>query len=130
MAIVWILVSAGVGGLGWFGFRTEAHWVAKDGKAFSCKLQYFDANAMPTGRWRDARAVIDVEHLIVRPRGAFKSAGLSGHYLVLKRTEHPPPGRATFLIDGEGVNGRGFAVVRVPAASRAVANIESLIAPR
>ena len=129
MDVVWILLmAAGLGVMGWYAFRAEPHWVAKDGKAFTCRLQQLGTHGIPDGRWREARAFIEGEHVIVRPRGGLRSGKPSAHYLVIKRAEDPPPGKCTFLVDGEGVNGHDFAVLRVPARSRAVTAIAALIA--
>jgi hypothetical protein len=125
-------MAGGLGALAWWAYRTDPHWVAKDGLAFTCRFQLIGGDFMqPEGRWREARAEIDESHLIVRQRGLFNSAmlrsgKLAAHYTVLKRQEGDDK-YAVYLVDGEGVNGHEFAALRIPSKSRAVPHIDALV---
>lgn len=127
--VLWIvLMAAGLGLLTWFAFRSDPHWVARDGKAFTCRIQYLDGRNMPVGRWREARAFIDDGTLVVRSRRALRrSHGHHAEYRIIKRAENPPRHRVTYLIDGRGPHGVTLAVFRVPAGSRALPHIEAAL---
>lgn len=129
MDAVWIvLIALGLALLGWFAFRTDPHWVARDGKAFTCRIQYLDGRLTPVGRWREARAFLDGGYLVVRPRHALRRTARSAEYRILKRAENPPRNLVTYLIDGTGPHGITMAVFRVPSGSRALPHIDAAIA--
>src|SRR5262245_55097218 len=127
MEWVWIVVMAvAFGLLAWWAYSTDPHWVAKDGRAFTCKYQYLGANLVPQGRWRDGRAFIDGSRLIVRPRGFFQSAKRSAHFEVVRKAE-PTKTLAVYLVDGGGVGGHDFAALRIPLKSRAIPEMDKLL---
>jgi len=129
MDFVWILLMAGAfAAMAWWAYRADPHWVAKDGRAFTCKIQHFSGpNLQPEGRWRDGRAFIDGSHLVVRPRGLLTAGGkASAHYEVVRRGESVK-NMAVYLVDGGGVNGHDFAALRIPAKSRAVPQLDQLL---
>lgn len=123
-----LLMAAALGGLAWFAFRFEPHWVARDGMAFTCRIQYLRPDHMPDGRWRDARAFIDGGFIVLKPRGAItRSPKRQSEFSVLRAGENPPKRRLTYLVHSNGTFGGEFAVLRIPSKSRARPNIESLI---
>ena len=105
--------------------RIDPHWVAKDGRAFTCKIQPIRASGRTEGRWRDARAVVrDGEvSLVQRGLGAAKLQPFESHRVV-GRSDTPPPRTAVFLLDGDPMW-----ALRVPAGSKAVLVLESLVDP-
>jgi hypothetical protein len=127
--VFWIVLMAlGLAALTWFAFRSDPHWVARDGRAFTCRIQYLDGRHMPVGRWREARAFIHDGALVVHSRRALRrSHGQRNEYRIVKRAENPPRNRVTYLIDGRGPHGATLAVFRVPANSRALPHIESVL---
>ncbi len=103
--------------------RIDPHWVAKDGKAFTCKLQPLRATGQVEGRWREARAVVrdGQVRLVMRGIGSTRITPYEAHR-VTRRAESPPPRTAVFLLDGDPMW-----ALRVPASSRAVPVLEALI---
>lgn len=131
MDVVWIvLIALGLGLLAWFAFRTDPHWVARDGRAFTCRIQLLDGRLTPVGRWREARAFLDGELLVVRSRNALRRSARSAEYRIIKRAENPPRNRVTYLLDGSGPHGTTMAVFRVPSNSRALPHIDAAITVR
>jgi hypothetical protein len=122
---VWVLGAViVVAGLFMLLKRIEPHWVAKDGRAFTCKLQPISTSAgRAEGRWRDARAVISEGQvqLVVRGFGSVSVRPYQRHHVV-GRSETPPPRQAVFVLDGEPMW-----ALRVPATSKAVAVLDALI---
>ena len=128
MIVVWILVAVvALGAASRYAFADEAHWVAKDGRAFDCRVREIGKDDLAIGRWTDARAFIDGPQLIVRRRAPGRPRGLSAHYTVFARKAEG--GHVVFLADGGGVNGHEFAQVRVPSTSRALEHLDALISP-
>ncbi len=130
----WALIVAVVSALGWIGFRMEPHWVAKDGKAFTCRLQPIGGHGYSDGRWRDARAFIDDNgNVVVRSRGALNRMKLAPHYRVVSRSDTPPKGLAVYLIEGRrsgsgaAEGGMEIAALRIPKSSRAVEHLDALV---
>ena len=129
MDVVWtVIIALGLAGLAWYAFSAEPHWVSKDGQAFTCRLQYLNPSLMPEGRWRDAKAFIDGGLLVVKPRGSVTRRP-RGHvrFTVVKRADDPPRGRVTFLLSSDNNAGGELCVMRLPAKSRALPHIESLL---
>ena len=129
MIVVWVLIAVtggtGLALLGRYAYAAEPHWVAKDGRAFDCRVRDIGDDNVPVGRWIGARAFVDGSRLIVRRHSPGRVAGASAHYAVFAmRTEG---GHAVFMVDGENIAGHGFAQLRVPVDSRAIAHIEALI---
>jgi len=132
MDVVWIiLMAAALAGLAWLAFRYEPHWVAKDGMAFTCRIQYLRPDHMPEGRWRDARAFIDGGFIVLKPRGSIaRSPRRQSEFTLLRKAENPPKGRVTYLMQQHGTFGGEFAVLRIPTKSRARTNVEALLDQR
>lgn len=130
-AVAWVftvVVLAALGALTWWAYRTDPHWVAKDGRAFTCRFQRLGGpHLMPEGRWREARAFVDGHQLVLRPRGPFTSGAFSGHFEVVRRGDDLSKERAVYLVDGGGINRHEFAQIRLPASSRATAVLDSLV---
>lgn len=124
--LLWtLLVVAVLGLLTWVGFRMEPHWVAKDGKAFTCRIQSISSRGDSDGRWRDARAFIDDDGgVVVRPRGAMNRIRLASSYRVMRRAETPPKGRVVYLLDGSDSD---LLALRIPTSSRAIAHLDPLM---
>jgi hypothetical protein len=129
MDVVWtVVIALGLAGLAWYAFSAEPHWVAKDGQAFTCRLQYLNTNLMPEGRWRDAKAFVDGGYLIIKPRGSVtRRPRARVPFSVVKRAEDPPRGRVTFLLTSDADAGGELCVMRIPEKSRALPHVEALI---
>lgn len=128
MGYVWAaLFLVGFALMAWWAYRTDPHWVAKDGKAFTCRVQKIGGEHMlPDGRWKEGRALIDGRRVIVRPKGLFVSSKPSAHYKLIRRND-TVKGMAVYYVDGGGINGYDFAALRVPRTSRAVPEIDKLL---
>ena len=124
-----VLIGVALAGVTWWGLRMEPHWAAKDGLAFTCRIQRLDDRGVGEGRWHDARGFVEDGCVTIRLRSIVAPSRQTGHYQVLKRLSDPPKGKAVFLVDGEGVNGHGFAALRLPASSRATDRLEAIIVP-
>jgi hypothetical protein len=121
---LWFLVAvAMIVGLAWAAKRIDPHWVAKDGRAFTCKIQPVTTGGASEGRWRDARARVqdDRLQLTMRGLGALRKRPFESH-AVVGRSEAPPKRSAVFLVSGDPMW-----AVKLPAASKAVPVLESLI---
>ncbi len=117
------LVVCGV--LLWIAARMEPHWVSKDGARFTCRVQLLGRHDVPEGRWREMRAVVDGDDVVVGARGPLNQA-LQGRYRVLGRSRAAPKGKAVWLL----ANDTRRVVLRVPERSRAVAVIDELAGRR
>ncbi len=124
--VLWLIAAVVfVGGLAWLARRIDPHWVAKDGRAFTCRVQPMRSSGVAEGRWREARAIVDGDRLrlVVRGVGQIRKEPYEQHE-VLAKSASPPPRSAVFVVDGDPMW-----AVRVPAGSKAVAVMESLISP-
>jgi hypothetical protein len=132
MDVVWMLImAAGLAALAWLAFRYEPHWVARDGMAFTCRIQYLRPDHHPESRWRDARAFIDEGCVVLKPRGSVaRTPKRQAAFTLLRQAESPPKGRVTYLMQSDSTFGGEYAVLRIPAKSRARANIEALLTDR
>lgn len=132
MDIVWtLLMAAGLGALAWLAFRYEPHWVAKDGLAFTCRIQYLSPDHRPESRWREARAFIDSGAIVLKPRGAIaRTPKRQAEFTVVRQADDPPKGRVVYLVQTNGTFGGEFAVLRIPAKSKARPNIDALLGSR
>lgn len=120
---LWIVAAVTlIGGLFWLSRRIDPHWVAKDGRAFTCRIQPLHTDGRVEGRWREARGVVDGDHvrLVVRGIGSSMKQPYESHPVV-GRSESPPARSAVFLLGGTPMW-----ALRVPATSRAVAVLEDL----
>jgi hypothetical protein len=134
MQFVWLLVAlAIVGGLAWVAWGMEPHWVAKDGMAFSARIQPLGNHLQPDGRWREARCFIEDSVLHVRERRIMASARPADRYDVVNKSDDPPRGKVVYLLAARST-GPGFAAtndlaaIRIPNRSRAVPNLDALVA--
>jgi hypothetical protein len=132
MDVVWIVVMAGgLALLVWWAFRTDPHWVAKDGRSFTCKYQRLGRHLTPEGRWLDGRAVIDGDSLFIRRRGRLTGVKPAVRYRVIQRGE-PSRSLVIYLIDTVDVDDAAeveVAALRIPRKSRAVAELDRLAQP-
>ena len=129
MDVLWVLLMAlGLGLMAWYAFAAEPHWVAKDGLAFTCRIQYLNGAMQPDGRWREAKAYVDGKQLVMKPRGGLgRSPKALGTYTVMRRGEAPPRGRVTYLLSRSTALGGELVVLRIPERSRALSNVDALI---
>ncbi len=120
-------------GMLWLARRIDPHWVAKDGRAFTCRFQPIrlpgasasdgsDRRAiLNEGRWRTGRAIVTDDQVIVSSRRM--PAGQRPHrHAVIGRGTDPPKRQVTFLLDGDP----NYLLI-VPASSRAVAVLDSVV---
>ena len=110
-----------LGGLAWVAFKLEPHWASKDGRRMIARVQPLGARDEPDGRWREMRVFIDGETVSLTTRG-FGSFALRGTYRAKGKSPEPPRGRAIYILDGER-----RVLLRIPANSRAVPVLDSLI---
>jgi hypothetical protein len=131
-ALWWIGTIVVLAGLYVMAFRMEPHWVSKEATSFTCRVREVreDTNEQ-VGRWRDRHAVVERGRLRLGGRVTLRSFGDRS------RQHHSPPvdvlGRApnassrfaVYVLGGDPPR-----VLRVPAKSRAVPVLDSLVQPR
>ena len=129
MNVLWAIVAApALALLVWYAFSADPHWVAKDGRAFTCRVQHLNSLRVADSRWREAKAYVDDGHLVVAPRGSImRKHPPKARFTVVRRGDGLPRGLVTFLVRSEGDGGQQLAVVRIPAKSRALPHVEALI---
>lgn len=123
--VLWTVGTiAFLGALAWLALKIDPHWSAKDGRAFTCKIQPIRPSGRIEGRWRQARAVVsaDTVKLIVRGIGAPITPYEAHH--VMQESDDPPKGKAVFILDGDPLY-----ALRIPKSSAAVPVLRSLIRP-
>ncbi len=113
--------------LTWLARRIEPHWVARDGRAFTCQVQPVRPDGRAEGRWRQARVIVEGDRvrLVVRGLGRVRPSQPYALHEVVGRSATPPPRAAVFVLDGDPLW-----AVRIPQRSRAVAVLDSLSSPR
>jgi hypothetical protein len=111
-----------IAGLFWFAVRIEPHWSAKDGKAFTCRIQPMRASGATEGRWREARGIVSGNDVKLIVKGFGRSVTPYEAHRVLSQAEHPPKRRAVFVLSGDPMY-----LLRVPENSRAVPVLQALI---
>jgi hypothetical protein len=111
--------------LWWLAKRIDPHWVAKDGKAFTCKVQPIGDSGAGEGRWREARATVEHDSVRLVVRGLGSPVQPFQSYAVIGRSDAPPAGQAIYLVGATN----GFAL-RIPHKSRAVAVLDELVKQR
>ncbi len=132
--VLWTLGTIAVLiGMLWLARRIDPHWVAKDGRAFTCRFQpirlpgsstdAFDTTTrratLNEGRWRSGRGVIIDNQVVVTSR-RMPGQPIRRHP-VLGRGTDPPKRQATFLLGGDPNY-----LLMIPASSRAVAVLDSI----
>ena len=117
----------------WLARRIDPHWVAKDGRSVTCRLQPIQlpggsANAdgerrsmLNEGRWRNGRGVVIDDRVVVTSRRMTVDRHPLRRHPVVGRGTNPPKRQVTFLLGGEPNY-----LVMIPASSRAVAVLDSL----
>ena len=121
--LVWTVGAIVVlGGLLWFAFWIEPHWAAKDGKAFTCKIQPMRASGRIEGRWRDARATVGNGEVKLVVKGVGRSVTPYIAHQVLRQSESSEKRRVVFVLSGEPMY-----LLRIPKYSKAVPVLQSLI---
>jgi hypothetical protein len=111
--------------LWWLAKKIDPHWVAKDGRAFTCKVQPLGDTVTGEGRWREARASVEGDSVRLVVRGLGVPVQPFQSHAVLGRSESPPAGQAIYLVGATN----GFAL-RIPRKSRAVEVLDELVAKR
>jgi hypothetical protein len=105
----------------WGASKIEPHMVTKDGTRFTCRVQRLGEYDGPTGMWREMRATVIGDGVVISARG-LRGRELRGTYRVLGESDVPPKGKAIFMCEGPR-----RIVLRVPAKSRAVPVLEALL---
>ncbi len=119
--------------LAWIARRIDPHWVAKDGQAFTCRMQPIrlpgrasdDADRRSTlseGRWRAGRATVSAGRVTVTIRGIAPGQRQMQSHPVIGRGTDPPRRSITFLLGGEPNY-----LLMIPASSPAVEVLDSLV---
>lgn len=111
-----------LGALWWYLQKHEAHWSAKDGSRFTCRVHVVDEKGSTSGRWREARATITPDGLVqLRVRGVVKSQ-ISGDWKMTGVVPDPPKGRNLYLL-----RQAGQLLLRVPSRSVCVGRLDALL---
>lgn len=134
--VLWTVVTIVVlGGMLWLARRIDPHWVAKDGRAFTCRFQPIrlptsssaggnDRGAtLSEGRWRSGRGVIIDDQVVVSSRRTSLGQQSLLRHSVIGRGTDPPKRQVTFLLSGDPNY-----LLTIPASSRAVAVLDSISA--
>lgn len=102
--------------------RFEPQWVSRDGLRFSAKIC---PDSDVGGKWIEARVVIDGESVLISGRNR-KGRQLQGNWTVSYLAESQEDRRRHYVIARLGET-KMNALLRVPATSRCVAVLDSLI---
>ena len=121
-AILTLAALAVCGLLVWVALRMEPHWVSKDGRRFTCRVQLIGRHDVPEGRWREMRALVDGDDVWITARGPLHRS-LQGRYRVVGRSPLPSAGKVVWLLAGDAQR----IVLRVPERSRAVDVVDGLV---
>lgn len=116
-----VIALAAFGGLLWLAYRIEPHWASKDGRRMIARVQPLGNRDEPGGRWREMRASVDGDTVILSTRG-LGSLGLRSAYRVRGKSPQPPKGRAIYILEGDR-----RLLLRVPSTSRAIPVLDALI---
>jgi hypothetical protein len=120
-----------IGGLAWFAFWNEPHWVSKDGRRFTCRVSELDPHTGVPGRWRERHAVLEEDGTVrlggkptlrSMTRGGGFGEVIGDSQRVLARAGES---RRSVLFLLEGVPVR---TLRVPRSSKAVASLDAIAA--
>ncbi|MGD9702187.1 MAG: hypothetical protein AB7Q42_13435 [Acidimicrobiia bacterium] len=123
--VMWIVLSAAaVGGLFWLAVRIEPHWSAKDGKAFTCRIQAMRPSGAIEGRWREARAIVSGNEVKLIVRGLGQPVTPYEAHRVLRQADAAQKGRALFVLSGDPMY-----LLRIPESSKAVTVLQEMITP-
>jgi hypothetical protein len=117
-----VALVAVAGGLFWLAARLEPHWSSPDGTRFTCSVQEIDAVGRPLSRWYDARAEVVDGRVAIRKKLLMRSGAPVDPRPVSARSDHPPRGKAIYLLPGDPL-----LAVRIPDSSRAVACLDALV---
>jgi len=131
-ALWWVGTIVVLVGLYIVAFRMEPHWVAKDGASFTCRIREVREDTdEQVGRWRDRHALVEAGRLRLGGRVTLRSFGdrsrqhLSAPVDVLGRSPNSSSRFAVYLLGSDPPR-----VLRIPARSRAVPILDSLVRPR
>jgi hypothetical protein len=127
----WVGTIVVLGGMYLLAIRMEPHWVSKDGSAFTCRVREIrpDTDEL-VGRWRDRHAIVERGQLRLGGRVTLRSFNdRNRHHLsptvpVLGRAPGTKERLAMYVLASDPPM-----VLRVPAKSRAVPILDSLVRP-
>jgi hypothetical protein len=123
MNLFWLVVSVGIiVGLFALARAVEPHWCSPDATSFTCRVQSLDPTGQTPARWHDARAFVEGERLAITRKVVLRYENEGAPREVLARSERGPRGKAVFVLDGDPLM-----AVRVPASSKAVARLASMV---
>jgi hypothetical protein len=121
--LFWAVVLLGTAGtLFWLSSRLEPHWCSPDGAQFTCRVQEIDATGRPVSRWYEARAEVVEGKVAIRKKVLMRKGEAVDPRTVSARSDHPPRGRAIYLLPGEPL-----LAVRIPTSSRAVTCLDAIL---
>jgi hypothetical protein len=109
------------GALFWLLSRHEPHWSSKDGRRMIARVQSLGPQDQPDGTWKEVRVLVDGDHLVVSAKGP-RAWKVRGRYRPVAKSPNPPHKREIYILQGEAK-----ILLRIPASSRAVVVIDSLI---
>lgn len=85
------------------------------------RVQSLGPQDQPDGTWKEVRVLVDGEHLVVSAKGP-RAWKVRGRYRPVAKSPNPPHKREIYILQGEAK-----ILLRIPASSRAVVVIDSLI---
>lgn len=127
--IFWLVVLVAVmGGMWWVAYKMEPHWSSKDGKRFLCSAQEI-VKGLPEGRPRETRVMVMPDGLL---HVSVKRMMRRHHskWMLVGRSPDPPKKLQIYLAQmrEDGQNLPMMLSLRIPAGSRCVAVLDSLLA--
>ena len=126
MDFFWLAATVGVfGGLVWYAFRIEPHWVSKDGRRCICRGQRIDHHGATQDRWREYRADVLDDGVVSVRRRSLVSRGPGALFRVVSRGPDATRKRAVFVLRGYD-NPDAYVLLRMPASSAAVPVLDSV----
>ena len=126
---LWIVIPIGAcAGMLWLAARIEPHWASRDGRRFLTVAQPIDRHGQSLGRPFEVRVTVGADRMLHLARRRLVRRQTNQIFAVAGASEHPPRGKAIYLLHTVPADTEGNQLVlRLPARSKAVAVIDDLI---
>jgi hypothetical protein len=112
----------------WFGFRTDPHFVSRNGERFLCLGQEVQADWELVGKPRETWVYfMDDGMLLLRQKRGFRRR--SGDYRLIGRLPDPPKKKAVYLARSGDADLGHYIALRLPATSTIIPRLDTLVPP-
>ncbi len=129
MEFVWLAVVIVVmGGMWWFGYRMEPHWVSKDGQRFMCGAQEFFHGVL-AGHPRETQvAIMNGGALHITQKKMMRRQ--RSLWTLVGKSADPPKGLEIYVAQQsvDGVPTQTMMALRIPKKSKAIAILDAELA--